>query len=124
MNTKARRLGVRGHLTAVDLAIIARDHPRCAYCQIALEPDHGSYDHVIPFDRGGDNTPANVVRVCFTCNRQKFTKTPAELAEHVNLIQECPICGTEFRPRWAEYQAGRARFCSRSCAAKSRWVTE
>jgi hypothetical protein len=122
MNQKARKVGAIGQVTAIDLAIIARDHPRCAYCSIGLEPDQGSFDHVTPFDRGGRNEPANIVRTCFTCNRIKFTKTPDELAEYMDIVQVCPIDGTEFRPRWAEYRAGRGRFCSRSCAAKSRWV--
>lgn len=122
INTKAARLGAYGRLTAIDLAVIVRDHPRCAYCQIGLEPDQGTFDHVVPFDRGGRNTAENVVRSCLTCNRTKFTKTPEEHAEYLSATVECPIDGTLFRPRWSQLTTGNGRFCSRACAAKSRWV--
>lgn len=122
INRKAEKLGALGRVSSIDLAIIARDHPRCAYCQVGLEPGQGSFDHVVPFNRGGRNEPENIVRCCFTCNRRKFTKTPDEHAEYLSTTVVCPVDGVEFRPRWSQLRAGYGRFCSRRCAASSRWM--
>jgi len=122
INKKAETLRAYGRLSAIDLAIVARDHPRCAYCGVGLEPGQGTFDHVVPFNRGGRNARDNLVRCCYTCNRRKFTKTPEELDEYLATTVTCPIDGTEFRPRWSQLLAGNGRFCSRRCAARSRWV--
>lgn len=119
-NKKARRLGVPGVVTAVDLA---RKAPFCFYCKIGLEVGQGTFDHIIPFDRRGTNENHNIARCCITCNREKFNKTPEEFEAHKELIVACVVCGKEYKPRWAEYQNGRARTCSPSCAAKKRWIT-
>lgn len=123
-NAKARRLGVRGVVTAENLWIIELTGLACAYCGVWLEHGQGTFDHVVPMKDGGRNDLSNIVRCCLTCNREKFTKTPAQLAEHRSRVVTCarPGCGKQYRPRWAEWEAGRARVCSRSCAAKMRWV--
>ena len=117
-NKKAGRLGLPGALSASDLA---RKPMECFYCGIGLEVGQGTFDHVILFDRGGPNTPDNVVRCCTTCNRTKFNKTPAEFQAHKDLVIQCEVCGKQYQPRWGEYINGRARTCSLSCAAKKRW---
>lgn len=124
-NTKARRLGVRGVIRAEDLGRLEL-MPGCWYCKIGLEIGQGTFDHVIPFERGGQNTLLNLVRCCLTCNREKFTKSPDELEQHRDRVVTCgrPGCDNTFRPRWAEYQAGRARLCSRRCSALWRWQQE
>ena len=119
-NQKAARLGVPGIVSASDLFQKPRS---CRYCGIGLEPGQGTFDHVMPFDRGGTNDNDNIVRCCLTCNREKFNKTPAEFTAHQQLTVSCLVCGKEYKPRWAEYQNGRARTCSPSCAAKKRWMT-
>ena len=120
-NKKARQFGVPGVITAVDLA---RKPRRCMYCGISLEVGQGTFDHMIPFDKGGTNEDFNIVRSCLTCNRKKFTKSPAEFAEHQTLVVACEVCGKEYQPRWGEYINGRARVCSRVCAGKKRWIKE
>lgn len=122
MNKKARRLGAPGLLTAEDLARISIKQKTCRYCAIRLEIGQGSFDHIIAFDRGGANAFHNVTRCCFDCQRSKFTKTEAEYAKHRSLTVTCHVCGTEFKPRWGEWINGRARVCSRRCAARSRWL--
>lgn len=122
INTKAERLQAYGRISSIDLAVIARDHPRCAYCGVGLDPNQGTFDHVIPFHRGGRNAPDNLVRCCYTCNRQKFTKTPDEYTDYLATTVTCPIDGIEFRPRWSQLTTGNGRYCSRRCAAKSRWL--
>jgi len=123
MNRRAVDADVRGQITAEDLAyVILLSRDRCHYCGIAVERTGGAFDHVTPLDRGGPNDITNIVRSCMTCNRRKFTKNPAELARFDTLIVNCKVCGTQFKPRWAEWSNGRARTCSRSCAAKTRWM--
>lgn len=121
MNSKARRLGVRGHMTPELLFTLGT---RCHYCSIEVEYGHGSYDHVQSFERGGFNTIDNLVRVCTTCNRRKFTKSVAEFAGHRDLVVTCalPGCTNTFHPRFAERERGMAKFCSRSHAAKAGWL--
>ena len=120
-NKKAAQYGVSGVITAVDLA---RKPRRCMYCGISLEVGQGTFDHMIPFDKGGTNEDFNIVRSCLTCNRKKFTKSPAEFAEHQTLVVACEVCGKEYQPRWGEYINGRARVCSRVCAGRKRWMKQ
>jgi 5-methylcytosine-specific restriction endonuclease McrA len=121
-NTRAKGQGAHGEITAEDIARAYLASPQCAYCGVSLEPGHFSVDHELPFGRGGRNEANNIVVTCFTCNRRKHTKTPEEYAQHRNRIVHCIVCGKAYQPRWAEWQAGRARVCSRSCSAKLRWA--
>lgn len=119
MNAKARRLGVRGRVTAEDLARIITEHEgRCCYCGFEVSPRDGTFDHVIPFDQGGINLPENIVWSCRTDNRTKAaSKTPEQLREYQQLRVTCP-CGVEFRPRWADWVRGLGRTHSRACAGR------
>jgi hypothetical protein len=120
-NVKGRRLGVPGTVTA---EMLARMPQSCHYCGISLGIMDGTWDHSIAFDKGGDNMLSNIVRCCTTCNRRKFSKSPEEFVTHDKTTAVCalPGCGNEWQPRYAEYKRGMARYCSRSCSAKSRWV--
>jgi 5-methylcytosine-specific restriction endonuclease McrA len=122
MNRRAAKSGVRGTVVAEDLARIVASSDFCHYCGVGLERGRGSFDHAIALDRGGLNVPSNIVRACYTCNRTKFDKTPEEMAAYATLRVNCRVCGKEYHPRYAEWINGRARTCSRSCAAKSRFV--
>lgn len=120
-NAKARRLNRRGVVLWTHLAVLADE---CFYCGIGLSKMEGSYDHVLPWDRGGSNDPSNIVRCCLDCQRRKFNKTPEEFTEHEGMVVTCalPECSNTFKPRYAEAKRGMARYCSRSHAAKSRWA--
>lgn len=118
-NAKARRLNRRGVVLWTHLAALP---PKCFYCGIGLSMMEGSFDHRISFNDGGTNDPSNIVRCCIGCQRRKFTKTPEQFAEHRSMTATCAICGRTWTPRYAEAKRGMARYCSRSCAAKSRWV--
>lgn len=122
MNQRALKYRA-GEITTADLAYVALRSHACHYCGIGLEIGQGSFDHSVPLDRGGPNHTANIVRCCYTCNREKFTKTPEELEKYhgVTVICALPGCGVKFKPRYAEWANGRARYHSRSCAAKSRF---
>lgn len=97
---------------------------RCFYCEIGMDKMDGSYDHVLAFNEGGTNDPSNIVRCCVSCQRRKFTKTPAEYEEYRHMRVTCALdgCDKVFTPRYAEAKRGMAKFCSLSHAAKSRWV--
>lgn len=122
MNQKARQRGVRGTLTAADLAYLETHRTTCAYCGVKLEVGHGTFDHVTPFDRGGTNFFHNVTRCCTACQREKFTKTASEYDEYRQLMATCLVCQKVYKPRWAEWRNGKARTCSHECAARSRWI--
>jgi hypothetical protein len=117
-NRKARQYHVRGVITA---EMLAQKGDTCAYCPTVMSIMDGTWDHVIPFDKGGTNEPTNIVRCCMDCQRRKFTKTPDQFAEHQSMEAVCGICGKKWKPRYAEAKRGMARYCSLSCAAKARW---
>lgn len=117
MNQKAVRVGVKGLVAAFELMeILVESEGQCAYCGAELDPMEGSFDHVIPYTRGGENRKSNIVRSCLSCNRSKATKSPEELAEWQALQVTCPVDGKVFRPRWADWKRGLGRYCSRACA--------
>lgn len=118
-NARARRFRVSGVVSWTMLLGLGN---RCHYCSIELDLEHGTWDHVIAFERGGTNWISNIVRCCITCQREKHTKTPDEFAEHREMIVTCarPSCGNQFKPRYAERKRGMAKYCSHACAGASR----
>lgn len=118
MNQKAARLGIPGRITAGELGqILVESEGRCSYCAVELDSMEGSFDHVVAFAQGGANLASNIVRCCHICNRTKgFTKSPEDLALYEQLRVTCPVDGTVFRPRWADWRRDLGRYCSRRCA--------
>lgn len=118
-NQKARKLHVPG---VISWEMLASMKGSCAYCGTELRLEDGTWDHKLAFDKGGTNEITNLVRCCTTCQRTKFTKTPEEYAEHRVLLVTCkrPGCGVVFKPRWAEWKAGRARYHSHACAGAAK----
>lgn len=126
-NGKAARLGVPGRVSTADLFGVlqaAWDEEKkaylCSYCGIEVDPEFCSFDHMLPYNRGGTNWPENLAVSCRDCNRDKFTKTPEEFERWRELMRtgmDCVVCGTNFKPRWAEWVAGSAKCCSRRCVA-------
>jgi 5-methylcytosine-specific restriction endonuclease McrA len=128
-NAKARRLHRPGVVSWEMLAVVGRVErsgpimANCFYCGTELRLADGSWDHVKAFDKGGTNYITNIVRCCTTCQREKHTKSPDEYAEHQVRLVTCkrPGCTSPpYRPRWAEWQAGRARYCSHQCAGMAK----
>jgi len=56
--------------------ILKRDNHRCQYCGKNNGPF--TLDHVIPKDRGGEDTWENLVCACTHCNNKKRNRTPDE----------------------------------------------
>jgi 5-methylcytosine-specific restriction endonuclease McrA len=72
--------------------IYARDNYRCQYCATKCTIDELTYDHVIPRSAGGKTTWENIVSACYTCNRRKANRTPAQAG--------MALLSTPARPTW------------------------
>jgi 5-methylcytosine-specific restriction endonuclease McrA len=55
-----------------------RDDWRCQYCNVKLNNDSITIDHVMPSSRGGLTSWLNCVSSCKSCNKRKADKTPEE----------------------------------------------
>lgn len=49
--------------------MLDRYRNRCAYCSTKLE--RASFDHVLPYVRGGKNSAGNLLPCCSSCNSKK-----------------------------------------------------
>jgi len=58
--------------------IFRRDDYNCQYCNVKLDSQSATVDHVLPRCRGGKHEWNNVVTCCLRCNRKKGNKTPHE----------------------------------------------
>jgi len=56
--------------------ILKRDNYQCQYCGTTKPPF--TIDHVIPRDRGGEDSWENLVCACVECNTRKRNRTPQE----------------------------------------------
>jgi len=69
--------------------LFARDGYRCQYCgrhRAALRGrEFLTRDHVLPMSRGGENTWANVVTACSSCNNRKASHLPEECGMHLGM---------------------------------------
>jgi 5-methylcytosine-specific restriction endonuclease McrA len=52
-----------------------RDHFKCQYCNIEVDYENSTIDHVIPRSKGGKTTWDNVVTCCTKCNSAKGSRT-------------------------------------------------
>lgn len=55
-----------------------RDGNRCQYTGVALRPEEGSLDHIVPRSRGGPDTWENLVWACKQVNARKGNRLPRE----------------------------------------------
>lgn len=119
MNQKALRLGAVGEVSAQELAeVTLASEGNCAYCGAEIPLMEGSFDHIVPYARGGLNRKENLCRSCVSCNRTKGLKSPEDLAVYAALQVKCVVDGKLFRPRWADWKRGYGKTCSRVCAGK------
>lgn len=82
---RAARLG-REHETISRLAVFQRDEYWCGICDGPIDaqakwphPRSASLDHIVPLNRGGTHTYANVQAACFYCNCQKGDRLESEM---------------------------------------------
>ena len=78
----ANRFGAQvNDLRLKDWLVVLVEHGhRCAYCGAS---DDLWIEHQVPICRGGDNTRANVVPACESCNREKARRTAEEFLENL-----------------------------------------
>lgn len=55
--------------------IFLRDEYHCQYCDLRLEKNNCTIDHVIPVSLGGKSTWNNAVTACLDCNAEKGQST-------------------------------------------------
>lgn len=66
-------------------AVRGRDGDNCRYCSKVVDwsdrrsPNGGTYDHVVPISKGGDESAENIVVCCRDCNGRKGAQTPDEV---------------------------------------------
>ena len=89
---------------AVRKAIYRRDHYRCALCDSS---DGIQIHHAIPRGQGGNNTPHNLITLCWRCHAEAHGTpvrggtdfTPEDIA------QACvEYLADEYAPRWWPYK--------------------
>ena len=56
--------------------VLKRDNHTCQYCLIESVPM--TIDHIIPKQRGGEDSWYNLVAACVSCNTKKGNNTPKE----------------------------------------------
>ena len=50
----------------------------CYYCQIPLDKNTATMDHVVPLAQGGRSTKGNIVAACRPCNMTKRDRSASE----------------------------------------------
>jgi len=69
------RITARTGLTVNRFKIFERDNFTCQYCGVT--PKDGAklhVDHIIPVDKGGDNSESNLITSCQRCNAEKHDR--------------------------------------------------
>jgi 5-methylcytosine-specific restriction endonuclease McrA len=51
--------------------IDTHDESKCLYCEIDLNNDNATADHIIPISNGGNNTQVNLIVCCNDCNSER-----------------------------------------------------
>jgi 5-methylcytosine-specific restriction endonuclease McrA len=83
---RARKAGATVEpLTAEQIAAVLAEDPNCIYCGFCPST---TVDHMIPLDRGGDHSYANLVGACGPCNSSKGNRLMSEWTGRI-----CPNCG-------------------------------
>lgn len=78
-NQKAKAVGAPGKIRGDDILRVAECLQwRCGYCGRQLDLPEVTVDHIVPFARGGCNTPANITIACAACNKSKGVRLPEE----------------------------------------------
>lgn len=91
-NRRARLRDAEGAHTAADIAAqLKRQRGKCYYCGVKMiqqrgKPNSQTVDHVVPLDKGGRNSPDNLVIACLKCNCSKQDKLPHEWTQGGRLI--------------------------------------
>jgi 5-methylcytosine-specific restriction endonuclease McrA len=67
-NVRRRTLGFAKNF------LINNETAKCIYCDILLDNDNATADHIIPVSKGGNNCQVNIVVCCKQCNGERGNK--------------------------------------------------
>lgn len=56
--------------------LIQKTH--CYYCNVSIQREDVTMDHIVPISRGGKSSKGNLVPCCHPCNEQKRSLTAVE----------------------------------------------
>lgn len=51
--------------------IDTHNESKCLYCEINLDSNNATADHIIPISKGGNNCQVNLIVVCDNCNSER-----------------------------------------------------
>lgn len=71
--TRDKKYDRETHITIGMLRELAKEKigSLCPYCEVIIDHNNISFDHILPLSRGGESSISNVQFVCRTCNTQK-----------------------------------------------------
>lgn len=77
---------------AVKMELIAEYGDSCNFCgETKLAKTRRiSFDHIVPFDKGGSNDISNIQILCRSCNAIKGTKSQEEFETYMRKREELP----------------------------------
>lgn len=80
---RARKNAAGGTHTKKDiLDLLARQKNKCAFCCVKFKKRSDWHlDHIIPFAKGGSNSPENLQILCCVCNLEKHSLHPIDFAQ-------------------------------------------
>ena len=90
-----KKLTTKDTVMATRMAILHRDQFTCQYCN---EPA-GTWDHLTPQSRGGENTWLNLVAACTACNGFKANRTPDEAQAYLEDLLADPKLSDEYKSK-------------------------
>lgn len=93
MSRKKRSYSNGGKISeAVKLELIAKQGDSCNFCgeENLAESRKISFDHIIPFDRGGSGDINNLQILCRSCNSIKGTRSQKEFENYMEKREELP----------------------------------
>lgn len=77
----------RLEMSALKAELYASQNKLCHWCGKIMQRSEVTLEHLIPLDRGGDDTKENIVLACRECNMDKGNMTEAEYKR--KLAKQC-----------------------------------
>lgn len=94
MSRKRRSYSNGGKISeAVKLELIAKQGDSCNFCgeEILAKSRKISFDHIIPFVRGGSGDISNLQILCRSCNTIKGTRSQKEFENYMEKREDLPV---------------------------------
>lgn len=87
---------------AVKALAMLKTYGRCAYCGKKLGDENLTFDHIIPYSQGGQNSIDNLYPACQACNQMRGNKSIEEFRKELQeglktAAEKMKISGTSAR---------------------------